>query len=253
LTRICSFTTKPFSKKTVHLVEPSMIIAVISDIHSNLTALEAVIDRLPKHDDLFCLGDIVGYGPQPNEVIARLAELRPSVTILGNHDYAVVSGDVQGFSTNAATAVEWTRRNVNEVSRDYLAALKPSAKIQREGRTLALYHGSPLDPLNEYIFPGVSASVGRSLVKAAYASIVLLGHTHMPMLYRFEGDLLANPGSVGQPRDGDPRASFALLTLSKGDVRFEVLRVPYNVDLVADRILSSGLPSFLAERLYMGV
>jgi len=230
-----------------------MRIAVISDIHSNLTALEAVIDKLPKHDDLFCLGDIVGYGPQPNEVIARLAELHPSVTILGNHDYAVISGDVQGFSTNAATAVEWTRRKLNEVSHDYLAALKPSARIQREGRSFALYHGSPLDPLNEYIFPSLPATIGRSLVKAASASIVLLGHTHMPMLHKFEGDLLANPGSVGQPRDGDPRASFALLSLSEGDVRFEVQRVRYDVGLVADRILSNGLPRFLAERLYTGV
>jgi len=230
-----------------------MRIAVISDIHSNLTALEAVIDKLPKHDDLFCLGDIVGYGPQPNEVIARLAELHPSVTILGNHDYAVISGDVQGFSTNAATAVEWTRRKLNEVSHDYLAALKPSARIQREGRSFALYHGSPLDPLNEYIFPSLPATIGRSLVTAASASIVLLGHTHMPMLHKFEGDLLANPGSVGQPRDGDPRASFALLSLSEGDVRFEVQRVRYDVGLVADRILSNGLPRFLAERLYTGV
>jgi len=230
-----------------------LIIAVISDIHSNLPALEAVINKLPKHDELFCLGDIVGYGPQPNEVIARLLELRPSVTLIGNHDYAVVSGDVGGFSANAATAVEWTRQKLNRVGRDRLAALKPSARIEREGCTLALYHGSPLDPLNEYVFPGLPASVGRRLVSAASARIVLLGHTHMPMLYRFEDGVLANPGSVGQPRDGDCRASFALLTISQGDVRFEVQRVEYDVGPVADRILRSGLPSFLAERLYMGV
>src|SRR5208283_4840461 len=120
-----------------------MIIAVISDIHSNLTAFEAVIDKLPKHDALFCLGDIVGYGPQPNEVVARLMELRPSVTLMGNHDYAVVSGDVQGFSANAATAVEWTRRQLDGVSRGYLAGLKPSARIQRGEHTFALYHGGP--------------------------------------------------------------------------------------------------------------
>lgn len=230
-----------------------MIIAVISDIHANLTALDAVIDRLPEHDELFCLGDIVGYGPQPNEVIARLLELRPSVTLQGNHDAAVVSGDLQEFSANAATAVEWTRRNLDSASRDYLATLKPSARIQREGHTIALYHGSPRDPLNEYVFPGVTASVGRSLLKAASASIVLLGHTHIPMLYRFEDGVLANPGSVGQPRDRDRRASFAILTVSQGAVRFELQRIEYNVNPVADRILGSGLPSFLAERLYMGV
>jgi predicted phosphodiesterase len=172
-----------------------MIIAVISDIHSNLTALEAVIDKLPKHDELFCLGDNVGYGPQPNEVVARLMHLRPSVALLGNHDYAVVNGDVEGFSANAATAIEWTRRKLNEVSRGYLAALKPSATIHREGRTLALFHGSPHDPLNEYVFPGMPAAVGRSLVKDTSASIVLLGHTHMPMLYRFENDIWQTPGA----------------------------------------------------------
>lgn len=230
-----------------------MIIAIISDLHANLTALEAVIDKLPKHDELICLGDIVGYGPQPNEVIAGLRELQPSVTIQGNHDAAVVSGDVEGFSANAATAVEWTRRQLDGESRGYLATLKPSARIQHEGHTFALYHGSPREPLNEYVFPGLTASVGRSLMKVASAGIVLLGHTHMPMLYRFEDGVLANPGSVGQPRDGDHRASFAILTLSKGDVRFEVQRVEYDVGHVADRIIRSGLPSFLAERLYMGV
>ena len=230
-----------------------MIIAIISDVHSNLTALEAVIDKLPRYDELFCLGDIVGYGPQPNEVVSRLVGLRPAVTLVGNHDYATVSGDVQGFSANAATAVEWTRQKLDRASRDYLAALKPSARIEREGRTFALFHGSPRDPLNEYVFPGIPVAIGRSLVRAASAGIVLLGHTHMPMLYRFEDSVLANPGSVGQPRDGDPRASFALLTLSQGDVKFEVRRVEYDIDAVADRILHSGLPSFLAERLYMGV
>ena len=230
-----------------------MIIAIISDVHSNLTALEAVIDKLPRYDELFCLGDIVGYGPQPNEVVSRLVGLRPAVTLVGNHDYATVSGDVQGFSANAATAVEWTRQKLDRASRDYLAALKPSARIERERRTFALFHGSPRDPLNEYVFPGIPVAIGRSLVRAASAGIVLLGHTHMPMLYRFEDSVLANPGSVGQPRDGDPRASFALLTLSQGDVKFEVRRVEYDIDAVADRILHSGLPSFLAERLYIGV
>ena len=230
-----------------------MIIAIISDVHSNLTALEAVIDKLPRYDELFCLGDIVGYGPQPNEVIARLLELRPSVTLIGNHDYAAVSGDLQGFSANAATAVEWTKQKLDRVSRDYLAVLKTSARIEREGSTFALFHGSPRDPLNEYVFPDIPTAIGRSLVQDASARIVLLGHTHMPMLHRFEDGVLANPGSVGQPRDGDPRASFALLTLSQGDVKFEVQRVDYDIDAVADRILRSGLPSFLAERLYMGV
>jgi putative phosphoesterase len=234
-------------------IDHSLKIVILSDIHSNLNALEAVVDKFPKYDELVCLGDVVGYGPQPNEVIAKLQRLRPTIVLMGNHDCAVVTGDVEGFSSHASAAVEWTRREISGVSLHYLAALKPSARLEREGVTLALFHGSPRDPLSEYVFPGLPERAYRSLVETAAANIVLLGHTHMPMLYRINGGVLANPGSVGQPRDGDYRASFALLTISQGEVSFEVQRVEYDVSSVADRIIGSGLPSFLAERLYIGV
>jgi putative phosphoesterase len=230
-----------------------MRIAILSDIHSNLDALEAVVGKLPKYDELICLGDVVGYGPQPNEVIERLQQLRPTTVLMGNHDCAVVTGDTEGFSSHAAVAIEWTRREISETGLHYLAALKPSARLEREGVTLALFHGSPRDPFSEYVFPGLPERVGRRLVEIAAAKIVLLGHTHMPMLYRFNGSVLANPGSVGQPRDGDHRASFALLTLSHSELNFGVQRVQYDVSSVADRIIRRGLPGFLAERLYIGV
>jgi len=230
-----------------------MRIAIVSDIHSNLDALEAVVARLPKYDELICLGDVVGYGPQPNEVIERLQQLRPTTVLMGNHDYAVVSGDIEGFSPHAARAIEWTRREISGSGRGYLATLEHSARLQREEATIALFHGSPRDPLTEYVFPGIPETVGRKLMGLATANVVLLGHTHMPMLYRFREGVLANPGSVGQPRDGDRRASFGLLTLSHGQIDFDVKRVQYDVGPVAERILRCGLPSFLAERLYMGV
>ena len=237
----------------MHHMGRSMRFAILSDIHSNLEALEAVVGKLPKYDELICLGDVIGYGPQPNEVIDRLQQLRPTTVLMGNHDCATVTGDVEGFSSHAARAIEWTRREISQAGLHYLSALKPSARLERDGVSLALFHGSPRDPLNEYVFPGLPERVGRSLVEVAAASVVLLGHTHMPMLYRFNGGVLANPGSVGQPRDGDYRASFALLTLSHGEVSFEVQRIGYDVSSVADRIIRSGLPSFLAERLYIGV
>ena len=230
-----------------------MRIAIVSDIHSNLDALEAVVARLPRYDELICLGDVVGYGPQPNEVIERLQQLRPTTVLMGNHDYAVVSGDIEGFSPHAARAIEWTRREISGSGRGYLATLEHSARLQREEATIALFHGSPRDPLTEYVFPGIPETVGRKLMGLATANVVLLGHTHMPMLYRFREGVLANPGSVGQPRDGDRRASFGLLTLSHGQVDFDVKRAEYDVGPVAERILRCGLPSFLAERLYMGV
>ena len=230
-----------------------MRIIILSDIHSNLDALQAVVGNLPKYDELWCLGDIVGYGPQPNEVIEKLRELNPTTVLMGNHDDAVVTGDVEGFSSHAVKAIKWTREVIGEDGLRYLAGLKSSERVEREGKTLALFHGSPRDPLLEYVFPGMTEAVGRGLVNMAAAEIVLLGHTHIPMMYRFNGKVLANPGSVGQPRDGDPRASFALLTVTLSEVTFEVRRVEYDVGPVSDRIRRSGLPGFLAERLYIGM
>jgi putative phosphoesterase len=230
-----------------------MRIVVISDIHSNLDALEAVARKLPTYDELYCLGDIVGYGPEPNEVVERLQELGPTVVLMGNHDDAVVRDNVEGFSTHAATAVKWTRRVISETNLGYLRELKPLAKVKRDGKTLALFHGSPRDPLSEYVYPGLPGRIVRGFVKKAEAQIVLLGHTHMPMLYRFNESILANPGSIGQPRDGDRRASFAMLSVTQSETKFQVHRVEYEVEPVAQKILKVGLPSFLAERLYMGV
>jgi putative phosphoesterase len=228
-------------------------IAVISDIHSNLDALQAVTSQLPKHDALLCLGDIVGYGPQPNEVISYLQGQNPSVVLTGNHDYAIVTGDVAGFTHHAADAIIWTRSQISQENLDYLRGLLPSAKLEMEGTKMALFHGSPRNPLTEYIFPGISSSQARELILEGGANLVLLGHTHMPMVYTFEGQMLANPGSVGQPRDGDPRASFGMLNILDGHFSFDIIRVKYDVDSVTSKITQACLPPFLAERLYDGM
>jgi putative phosphoesterase len=227
--------------------------AVISDIHSNLEALEAVVANLPDYDELFCLGDVVGYGPQPNKVVEKLRQLRPSVVLMGNHDYAVVTGDTEGFSPNATEAVEWTRKRIEPQCREYLAAQQSSFTLNKTGTRMALFHGSPRDPLAEYVFPGLTDSAVQKLIEYSKAQVVLLGHTHVPMKYSYGRQVLGNPGSVGQPRDGDPRASFATLTISEGEVLFDISRVHYDVDPVADKIIQGGLPRFLAERLYIGM
>jgi putative phosphoesterase len=226
---------------------------VISDIHSNLEAFLTVIANLPSYDHLLFLGDLVGYGPQPNEVVEQLQQLQPAIVLKGNHDYAVSTGDASGFSSYAEIAVRWTRRQITPQNLDYLSNLPSSAKIELNDTGFALFHGSPRDPLSEYIFPGISAQAARQLIQRAGAPLVLLCHTHMPMLYDFEGEMLANPGSVGQPRDGDQRAAFAILTLSEGKFSFEVRRVEYDVDSVARKIIREGLPEFLADRLYKGM
>ena len=230
-----------------------MKIVVISDIHSNLDAFEAVIAKLPEYDELFCLGDLVGYGPQPNEVVERLRQLRPSAVLMGNHDYAVVTGDTEGFSSRAAEAVKWTSKKIAHQHHEYLATLQPSARLEKGGKRLGLFHGSPSNPLTEYILPGLTDSAARNLIARSGAEVVLLGHTHVPMAYSFGGNIIGNPGSVGQPRDGDPRASFATLTISEGQLSFDIIRVEYDVDSVADKIVQTGLPRFLAERLYVGM
>jgi len=228
-------------------------IAVISDIHSNLEAFEAVISSLPEHDELVCLGDIVGYGPQPNEVVERLQQLRPSSVLMGNHDYAVATGDTEGFSPHAAEAVDWTRMKIRPENQNYLANLRPSTRLERNGKRLALFHGSPREPLTEYVFPGIPQVKARGMVEGGGVDIMLLGHTHMPMLYAFDSKIIGNPGSVGQPRDGDSRASFAILSVVEERISFEIKRVDYNVDRVSEKIIQAGLPRFLADRLYSGM
>ncbi|MGQ9543809.1 MAG: metallophosphoesterase family protein [Candidatus Bathyarchaeia archaeon] len=225
---------------------------VISDIHSNLDALEAVLSSLGSFDAIFCLGDLVGYGAEPNEVVERIRLLEPQVAIAGNHDYAVVSGDTSGFASHAALAVEWTRRELHPRNMSYLANLLHSSIREEQGLSFGAYHGSPRDPLDEYVFPGTPEFILKSLIEYAGVDVLMLGHTHMPMHVKLGSSYLLNPGSVGQPRDGDPRASYLLLALEGGHVKFELRRVNYDVDSAADKILSKPLPRFLADRLYLG-
>jgi putative phosphoesterase len=226
--------------------------AVISDIHSNLDALEAVIDQIPKWMPILCLGDIVGYGPQPNEVVEAVQALKPLVVLMGNHDYAVVTGDVQGFSTYAATAIEWTRKHITSRNIQFLSNLRSEAYVELESVPVALYHGSPRDSLFEYIYPWTSDEEVESLINASNCKVVLLGHTHIPMRLSVKGRILANPGSVGQPRDGNPNASIGFLSVSAGEFDFDHKHVKYDVESAATKITQSGLPLFLASRLYEG-
>ncbi|MBS7623224.1 metallophosphoesterase family protein [Candidatus Bathyarchaeota archaeon] len=229
-----------------------MRIAVLSDVHANLEALESVLSSLAGYDSLFFLGDLVGYGAEPNEVVDRVHALNPDVVICGNHDYAVVTGDTSDFSVHAALAVEWTRRRLSPRNLDYLASLPCSARLEHNGLRLAAYHGSPRDPINEYVFPGTSEHISRSMIELAEADVLLLGHTHVPMQAETSSGCLFNPGSVGQPRDGDPRASYAILSIEEEKVDFKVARVSYDVDSAASKILQGDLPEFLADRLHLG-
>ncbi len=208
---------------------------------------------MPPYDELYCLGDLVGYGPEPNSVVEKLRGLKPTVILAGNHDHAVVTGDSSGFVDYAAKAIEWTRLQLTKKNLEYLATLKTSATRPVEGRSIALFHGSPRDPLNEYVFPGTPPSVLRELLKLSGGSVLLQGHTHVPMFFTSGSSILLNPGSVGQPRDGDPRASYMILDLEPSRVVHKIRRVQYDVGRTSEAIIKQGLPMFLAERLSLGI
>jgi predicted phosphodiesterase len=243
-----------------------MRIAVLSDVHANLAALEAVMSDLPPVDEVWVLGDIVGYGPHPNEVIATLQAMGAR-SVLGNHDGAAIGTvDAGYFNPDARTAIEWTATVVDANARAYLGSLP---EMRREGQLTAV-HGSPRDPMWEYI---TSPSIAAANAEAFDTRLCLFGHTHLPMVFRFvdgtveptiglpgesvamSGDrALVNPGSVGQPRDGLPDAAYAILTTdgSGTDDAVEFRRVRYDVDRTQRAMRDLGLPPRLAERLSYG-
>ncbi len=248
-----------------------MRLAILSDIHSNLPALETVLEevRAAGVDETWCLGDIVGYGAEPNECTALVRD-RCAVSLVGNHDLAALDElDISTFSPAAAAAVRWTREVISAETADFLGGLEPS----REGADVALYHASPRDPIWEYVlWPDQAAECIR--VQASRVSFI--GHSHVALFFALadegthgratdargaqagagtsleigRGRWLINPGSVGQPRDGDPRAAWLELDTEAWKATFH--RVAYDIDRAADAIVSTELPEHLARRLYVG-
>jgi predicted phosphodiesterase len=244
-----------------------MRIAVLSDIHGNLPALEAVLAALKPYDAVWELGDIVGYGPQPDEVVARLAA-EGAIGVRGNHDSAALGLlDTDAFNDDARSAVEWTADRIQPRTRDWLAALP----LRVESAPFTLVHGSPRDPTWEYVYSTAVARANMALFETPYC---LVGHTHVPLVFRQRSGkiesvgirdgmtmtlgterLVINPGSVGQPRDGDPRASALLIDTDdgKGAGSLEWHRVAYPIGHVQELMEQAGLPRRLAARLQFGL
>ncbi|MEZ4596196.1 MAG: metallophosphoesterase family protein [Chloroflexota bacterium] len=240
-----------------------MRVAVVTDIHSNLPALEAVLGACAPYDALWVLGDVVGYGPYPDEVVARLRK-EHAVAVRGNHDAAVLGElDTHVFNDEARLAVEWTVGRIGTTARHWLDGLPET----REEGAFTLAHGSPREPLWEYL---VSASLARRNLGHFQTPHAIVGHTHVPLVFREDGTRIEvihprdgtrielderrsilNPGGVGQPRDGDPRA--CAMTLDTESMSVEWLRVPYPVERVQARMRRLGLPVRLAERLALGL
>jgi diadenosine tetraphosphatase ApaH/serine/threonine PP2A family protein phosphatase len=238
---------------------------ILSDIHSNLVALEAVLEEAPAELPIWCLGDIVGYGPHPNECIQRLRSLDVEACIVGNHDWAVMGKvDVRDFNLDAQRSVIWTQRQLTPANLDYLEHLSLSV-VEDE---FTLVHGSPREPIWEYI---LYPPIARRNFEHLDTPHCLVGHTHVPVAFRYDagnqvletehlvegkplllegGRLIINPGSVGQPRDGDARASYAILNAEAGTL--ECHRVAYDIAAVQERMEQVGLPQRNIMRLSYG-
>lgn len=245
-----------------------MRVAAITDIHANLPSLEAVLGAIDAAgaDEIWCLGDVVGYGADPDRC-ADLVRERCDLCLVGNHDLAVLGAlDISAFSEAAAAAVAWTRENVAERTLKMLRELEPAATRHE----IALFHASPRDPVWEYV---LSTEQADANLDAHSGQVALIGHSHISLFFvrraaEVQGEArgaeagdgtqlelgadrwLLNPGSVGQPRDGDPRAAWLELDLDAGTARFH--RVEYDTERAANAIADAGLPRRLAERLHVG-
>jgi len=239
-------------------------IALLTDVHGNLPAFEAVLADVDAQsvDVIWFLGDLVGYGAQPDECV-QLAAGRCDLCLAGNHDLGVLDRiDIGDFSPTAAKAALWTREHASQETLAFLGALEPS----KLGGPIGLYHASPRDPIWEYVLSAMQAEECMDLMPDRVGAI---GHSHVALRFTRDGgdvageqvkggsvldlsrgDWLVNPGSVGQPRDGDPRAAWMLLDV--GAWTGEWRRVEYAIDDAAQAIVEAGLPRSLGERLYLG-
>jgi predicted phosphodiesterase len=241
-----------------------MRILVISDIHANLTALEAVLADAGQFDEVWCLGDLVGYGPDPNECIDRIRHLPNLQCIIGNHDAAVIGSlDTNAFNIEAQNAIFWTRDVLSGDSKQFLNNLPQSLRLDH----VTIAHGSPRHPVWEYLLDSHTATKNFEYFKSPFCFV---GHTHLPLIFQFsmnhqQADLsipepnrllnmvqrsILNPGSVGQPRDLDPRAAYAIY--NPENYTWSIRRTAYNIHAVQARMKEAGLPDKHIQRITRG-
>ncbi|MFQ3318788.1 MAG: putative phosphoesterase [Natronomonas sp.] len=218
-----------------------MLIGVISDIHANRVALDAVLSDMPDIDEVVCAGDVVGYNPWPADCVDAMRE-RDVPTIMGNHDRAVVTGTGFGGNSMADAGVQYALQVLDDDRTEWLAGL-PEERHRFDGR-LKLVHGHPDDP-NRYTYP---ALFSEELLDDE--DVLVMGHTHVQAHEIYDDGIVMNPGSVGQPRDGDPKAAYSVVDLEAMTV--EEHRVEYDVGEVIDAIEAAGLPEGTGTRLLKG-
>jgi len=243
-------------------------ILVISDIHGNMPALEQVIAHAGTVDQIWCLGDIVGYGPYPNECIEFIRQFNPTISIMGNHDAASVGSlSLSAFNHDARLSSQWTTSVLSHENLEYIKSLPQQAVVDHS----TLVHGTPSNPLWEYMLDVYTAHKSFSLLKTP---VCFVGHTHIPGIFHLNQaslsvywvppdskspivisankQMIINPGSVGQPRDHDNRASYGILLIENENSLWQNFRVPYDYFSVQNEIYQKGLPRNHADRLSDG-
>jgi putative phosphoesterase len=225
-----------------------MLIGLIADVHSNVIALEEVLSDMDELgvEKILHAGDIVGYNPYPNETIESFKK-ENIISVRGNHERALVTGDTSGFNLYAASALEWTRKVMARENLGFISNLKDTEVITIEDTKIVMVHGSPKDP-DEYVYP---EDVEPGFLSLADSDILVLGHTHIQFKKQFKEGIIVNPGSVGQPRDQDPASAFAILDTDKK--RIELKRTEYDIEKVIEDMRKAHLPEKLALRLRDGV
>ncbi|MFC2068476.1 metallophosphoesterase family protein [Chloroflexota bacterium] len=240
--------------------------AIISDIHANMTAFTSVLNDIERRggtEEIWCLGDVVGYGPDPQQCLNLLRQYT-NVCVAGNHDWAATGKlDTSEFNPDATNACHWTTRQLSSADKEYLVNLP--LVISKNDFTLV--HGSPRDPLREYLVTTSQAENNSAYYQTLFC---LVGNSHIPLVFRYDktggyslsqlstskgiilakSRLIINPGSIGQPRDGDPRASYAIYDSETRLVRLH--RVPYEIEFTQKKMIKYGLPTSLAARLSFG-
>jgi putative phosphoesterase len=232
-------------------------VAVITDIHANLPSLQAALARIDELgvEAVYCGGDLVGYGPHPNEVCALIAE-RAIPTIYGNYDYAIAR-DLDDCGCAYITqhdrelgqqSVAWTLEHTDQVSKDFMRELPFDLRFDVGSAAVHLVHGSPRK-VNEYLFEEKPARLYERLAGAEEGDVLVFGHTHKPWVHEYGGVLCVNCGSVGKPKDGDPRGAFAVLEAADDGIEVTIERVSYDAEAVAAQVREAGLPAEYAEKL----
>ncbi len=234
-------------------------VAIVTDIHANLPALEAVLARIEQLgiEQIYCGGDLVGYGPHPNQVCALIEELQIP-TIYGNYDYAIgrnledcgCAYVDQHDRELGQQSVDWTLAHTNQRSKDFMRGLPFDLRFELAGKLVRLVHGSQRK-VNEYLFEDKPARTFERIAAGADCDVLVFGHTHQPWVHEYGGVLFVNCGSVGKPKDRDSRAAFAVLRPDRDGLEASIERIGYDARTVAGEVAAAGLPAEYGEKLVL--